>query len=58
MRSPRLRDADGTEYDPETGQRVGVMLVVDEAGCVPDSVLSVEEWKSGPFARVLEDDDA
>lgn len=22
MRSPRLRDADGTVYDPETGERV------------------------------------
>ena len=23
IRNPRLRDADGTEYDPETGLRVG-----------------------------------
>ena len=33
MRSPRLRDADGTEYDPETGERVafpGEMPVTDE----------------------------
>lgn len=33
MRSPRLRDADGTEYDPETGELVachGGMPVTDE----------------------------
>lgn len=25
MRNHRLRDTDGTEYDPETGQRVGAL---------------------------------
>ena len=52
MRNPRLRDTDGTEYDPETGQRGGAMLIVDEAGCVPDSALSVGGWKVGPFSFV------
>ena len=29
-----------------------VMTVVDEAGCVPDSAMSVTEWKLGPFSFV------
>ena len=56
MRGPRLRDADGTEYDPETGRRRRlsddevVALIIQERDALRRAVTG--------RALELEDDDA
>lgn len=59
MRNPRLRDTDGTEYDPETGQRVGeapepdgpVWRVDYDGGlvCSSDTTLPVYDFCTSPL---------
>lgn len=59
MRNPRLRDTDGTEYDPETG--VVVTPLSGRPRCVkfPDRECHGDcEFGLAGFVCVLESDDA
>lgn len=51
MRSHRLRDADGTPYDPETGERVAAIEALRPDSFRTDCARMVMEMLAGPCSN-------